>query len=352
MSETIHARKILKTLPIISYKGEDLNLEKLFQDGSQNVLSGSYVLQYLLGKEWNGDIDIYTPNFEETLKHSSKRFRKQFKLKMSEYKAQYKVYESKFDDVTVQFIQIPECKTKFDIIRTIYDYFDLDICKNVVYMDGVPTLKTYLSIPTLIEGRFTVGMPRGQTKLDAYKTWERIQKYEKRGFNVVNKNEFLENALKIHDIKCVSDLKFTHQFPGIPCLLDSKMVIVRPHNMVNPTCEHLVKVMYSMYSDELAFYYPTNMSYVLCHEVCCFHKDEMHFHYQYKNMYYVFIGKYEHVGERNSLKKENVFESDSDSEEPPMKKPIKPEPIDSDSEESTKPMKKPIRKPDPDSDSE
>jgi hypothetical protein len=311
MSVTIHARKILKSLPIISYKGHDFNLENLFRPGSNHVLSGSYVLQYLVGKEWNGDIDIYTTNIEETLEMMPTRLSKQFKHKSSEYKAQYQVYESKFDDVVVQFIRMPECKNRADIVRTINGYYDLDICKNVVYMSDEPVLETYLSISTLMKGRFTVGMPRGQTKGDAYKTWERIKKYETRGFTIVNKNEFLENALKIHDIKCVSDLKFTHQFPGIPCLLDSKMVIVRPHNVVNPDCEHLVKVMYSVYSDELAFYYPTNMSFVPCHEVCCFHKDEMHFHYQYKNMYYVFVGKYEHVGERYSSKKEESSEESS-----------------------------------------
>ena len=182
-------------------------------DETKSVISGSFIIQCILGEYWNGsDIDIFSP-LARKLKH--KTFGKLEKFFYTDCKfecveahliAKYQFGEDKaiikyvdeyaydkddYNDNVLQVIKL-DIKEDFNMIcKFINNNTDFDICKNSYYIDNDVE---YLNIYKLMdifnkETLFNIGNSLGSSII-------RCKKYRERGFNIINKMTYNQIAYK------------------------------------------------------------------------------------------------------------------------------------------------------------
>jgi hypothetical protein len=196
--------------------GDKYNEFNKILDDTKAVISGSFIIQCILGEYWeDSDIDIYFPTINNNKYniHSTyyyydleKFLYETVKFKMTgSYPAmsRYK-YDQSNGKLEIEYVrnyetatnsvQVIQAKIENDydkMTKFIYNTFDFDICKNVYYInDG----KEYINIPKLNDilnkvSEFKIGYRVGSSI-------ERYEKYTKRGFNIINNMTYDEIANK------------------------------------------------------------------------------------------------------------------------------------------------------------
>lgn len=262
MAEEIGVKLIKQRLNKVGIDAEEF-CQKMKENGC--FMAGSFPLQSVLGEEWqNSDIDIYKMTgddekpkeedfreYEEVLdyfppkyyvdgferylfdKYTVKKYDKTTKTNLCFYKD--KDYDSIFikglrnytlDNITVQFIQCN--KERYNSIENFLETFDLDLCK--IMFDGerlyLPMKWYMMTLKKMvwINGRrnaeercLSFFSPRSRyfNRLrmrylrEVYDTngRGRIEKYESRGFEIMNKSEydlFIRNLLLEYSLECPS----------------------------------------------------------------------------------------------------------------------------------------------------
>ena len=204
------------TIRLIAIFGDKYDEFNKILDTTKAVISGSFIIQCILGEHWEGsDIDIYFPTINnkkyltdchnpyyelekflyETVKFDMKRSERA----ISRYKR-----DQSNDKLSIEYVRNYETETNsIQIIQAkiennhnkmkefIYDTFDFDICRNVYYIDSG---KIYLNILKLNDilnkiSEFKIGYRVGSSI-------QRYEKYTKRGFNIINNMTYNEIANK------------------------------------------------------------------------------------------------------------------------------------------------------------
>ena len=198
--------KLTKRLNKQAINTADL-LTKLEETNS--IIAGSYPLQTILNEEWeSSDLDIFTGN-KSMLKYFDQFYTPYL---LTDEKDKYKyTYESKVveyktpTNFKIQVIYSDKFALTSDNIAVkdkVFKHFDFDFCK--VGFDG-KTL--YVANPKAVKDR---KITYDFSKL-TMKTYERLLKYEKRGFTLTNRDEFVDKMIRQGDpdknfVKKLSDI--------------------------------------------------------------------------------------------------------------------------------------------------
>jgi hypothetical protein len=196
--------------------GDKYNEFNEILDKTKAVISGSFIIQCILGEYWeDSDIDIYFPTINNNKYniHSTyyyyeleKFLYETVKLKMSmSYPAmsRYKSDQSNGKlnikyvrnyETATNSIQIIQAEIENDHIKMkefIYDTFDFDICKNVYYINNGKEHLNILKLNDVLNKitEFKIGYRLGSSL-------QRYEKYTKRGFNIINNMTYDEISNK------------------------------------------------------------------------------------------------------------------------------------------------------------
>jgi hypothetical protein len=207
--------------------GEELDNFKRVLNSVEGIISGSFILQCFYGEKWdNSDIDIYIPNYKG--KHNSNQ-KKGFQTNpvnnltkflvdvidlyldhdgpgakytyISEDKMQVLSYYKQGENLpySIELIYIMNKNDQNSVYNFIQDNFDLDICKNMFYIDGNHDKLVLSDINNLVNRKMQmVGYN------DIQKSLDRIDKYKGRGFKWDKSNltvALIENKYNIIYIK-------------------------------------------------------------------------------------------------------------------------------------------------------
>lgn len=212
--------------------GADLPEFKKVLCDTNSVISGSFILQCILGEHWdNSDIDIYIPmkgnNITQNMPASPnpissvENFIYSKGIKWVTFDSD--VGYGKHINNTIHFVREYKNKNmKYALqtilvnidknIDTLYDFikdnFDFNICKNIYYFDTKDNIRIY-KINEIMNKKtnFTVGYRLGSSIM-------RVKKYEDRGFQFLNKNNLSyenyfdeKNTQIMFEIKLIGNIK-------------------------------------------------------------------------------------------------------------------------------------------------
>ena len=171
---------------------EAIDCEWLFQklQDTGSVIAGSYPLQVLLKEKWeDSDLDIFCNNQEMMIGFNE--FYKAYPLTPVKKTGYCLLFDQvvEYKTPTGFRIQVIYSKSLKSVTRDVFKRFDLDFCK--VGFDGRQLL---VDVPESIESRSCV---YNYNKYAAdLKNYERMLKYEKRGFGVNNREEFMDYLVR------------------------------------------------------------------------------------------------------------------------------------------------------------
>lgn len=167
---------------------------------TNSVIAGSYPLQVYLGEKWNkSDLDIFTFSEEMikyleekygngvniTIKYLSKKHKNSKYKYFSEQGKLDKVIEFKTEtDFKVQVIRYMDLIEDVNVVDYTFDRFDFNFCK--VGFDGKEL--HIFDKNSVINKMTNYDLNHKLTP----KTLERLLKYEKRGFVLINKQDFIK----------------------------------------------------------------------------------------------------------------------------------------------------------------
>jgi hypothetical protein len=174
-----------------------INTDSFFKEleDSNSIIAGSFPLQVYLQENWDGsDVDIFTTN-DNMQKYLSKHFAE--KVIHENDTCSYRGYVTDRARVTeyithrnlkLQVIKFMDPIESDDLTKYTFSKFDIDICK--VSFDGK---EYHIGDRNAVKTRnATVGTT---WRCLSFKTYERIKKYEQRGFTFVNKSTFVDKYI-------------------------------------------------------------------------------------------------------------------------------------------------------------
>lgn len=183
--------------------GDDTNKFKQILNDTKTVISGSFLIQCILGEYWNNsDIDIYSPMVDslftdiETFLYEKYEHRETFNSHtygddLSNYKTHIKWVRSyKNNSNELQVIQVGVENSYIKMKEFIHNSFDFDICKNMYYIDNKNENVSIFKLNNIFNR-----IEKFKTRYNLDTSIGRCIKYRKRGFDIYNNKtyEALEN---------------------------------------------------------------------------------------------------------------------------------------------------------------
>jgi hypothetical protein len=261
-------KEINRRLTIIF--GDKLNNFKQVLDNNKAIISGSFIIQCILGEYWtNSDIDIfspvdhidYNPNFDYSDMEKFLMSTDLFDL-TEDYVMDYggspsviRDFKSFINETKIQIIEKEIPKDYKEINKFINGYFDFNICCNMFYHENNMDKVEIFDINNIFNKII---------KCEDISSQGRYEKYFSRGFNIITDTFYerkfilvfptnVKNKYIISDEYCVGQY-----FPV-------------PH--VNDIVTKLPEKEYKTYS-------------TICHDKCNY--SAVHFHYTYSFCDYIF----------------------------------------------------------------
>lgn len=209
----IFSKKLVKRLTKEAVNCPDL-FKKLKE--TESVIAGSLPLQIVLGETWvDSDLDIFCKNQEMLLYFN--QFYKAYPISEADSKRYNVVFDQvvEYHTPTGFKIQVIWSKSLKEIVKDTLDRFDFDFCK--VAFDGD---KFHIAVPEAVKSRScTFNYNPHSTSI---KNYHRLIKYEKRGFIVSNREEFIQKMLEqsekseitLRSLKNISESNLRIAFAG------------------------------------------------------------------------------------------------------------------------------------------
>lgn len=200
--------------------GEKLNEFKKIIQSTKCFISGSFIVQTILGEQWDGsDIDIYTTdgtdeeppiienylretmNFNSETRYGARTLYITDNLKITSVKDFLDPFEYK----RIQIIRIEINNNSFDDAKNyIHETFDFDICKNLYYIDTNELLSIYH--PNDIYNNIIYIESESDEICYPSKITDRYLKYIYREFKIiVNNNDLTQKIIDYCYLKSITE---------------------------------------------------------------------------------------------------------------------------------------------------